>query len=287
MNKQTLTTINAIKRILSLILVAGALLIQGCSVIEPSIAYYRSTQHFVPHPKDSRVVFEKGAEALSGIVVKHLDSSIQQIERSHYEGFSKKVKIHVCATDRCMKRHTASSKASGSMIGDKIFLSPTLLSQPNSIKSVLTHELSHLHFSQKLGKLNLSKNIPGWFQEGFATYVSKGAGAEKVSRSEVLLALKLQTFFVPEDHGAIVFVKKARSHGFHKRYKDPAIASHMFYKQSELFVEHLHDKNTDRFKGLVSDLLRGYQFKRAFEKNYNLPLIVAWVSFVRNSRFKL
>jgi len=256
--------------------------VQGCSLIKSGIAYYEPTDSFVTHKNDSRVLYEKGGEKLSNIVALQMQSSVSKVESIHNEIFSKQIRVYVCATYESFEKHTAKKNPRGVMIGDRIFLSPKLLEKPDTIKNILTHELSHLHFAQRIGKTNYFYNIPAWFQEGLATYVSEGGGSENVSEHDAIKALKTQHFFTPEGNGSLFFIKNASSYGFYEYYKDPAIAQHMFYQQSEMFIAYLRKKNVAKFNGLIASLLAGEKFETAFKNNYNKSVSKVWGMFVND-----
>lgn len=67
----------------------------------------------------------------------------------------------------------------------KLLLSPVLMDEPHNIQLYLAHELSHLHLCQQLGLLKM-RNLPTWFKEGLATFVSNGGGAQTVSENEAI-----------------------------------------------------------------------------------------------------
>ncbi|PCJ44325.1 MAG: hypothetical protein COA99_07045 [Moraxellaceae bacterium] len=244
------------------------------------IAYIESTEHFLPHSEDSRVLFEEGAEDFSNIIADHMDDSIAMVESIHSEMFSEEVLVHICATLECYEKHTTMRKSRGATIGDKVFLSPKLLARPKTTKSVLAHELSHLHLAQKLGGLTLYNNVPGWFQEGLATFVSEGGGAEKVSISDAEKALKSQSFFIPDINGSIFRMKNADSYGFTENYSDPFFAQNMYYRQSSMFVAYLKRTNITGFNRLMFQILSGVTFEKAFIENYDLGLEDTWYSFI-------
>ncbi len=254
--------------------------IQGCSPVKKAVAYNESIEHFVRHSYDDRVLFEKGAEGLSDDVASHIQHSVEKIESIHSEEFYREIKVYVCATLESFEKHTAMKYPRGVVFGDKLFLSPRLLTMPDSISSILTHELSHLHLAQKIGKYAYFWNIPNWFIEGLATYVSGGGGAENVNLHEAIDALETQTFFVPNENGSIFFIKDAFSYGFGEYSDDPAKVHHMYYRQSAMFVDYLRKRDKESFNELMKQLLNGGAFGPAFRDNYNVGVAEAWGVFV-------
>lgn len=257
------------------------LVLQSCSLVKIGIAYTESTKHFLSHAEDSRVLYEAGAGVLSNIIATHMEDSIATVESMHSEKFYSEVKVHICATLICYEKYTTMRKSRGATIGDKVFLSPKLLTRPKTIKRVLTHELSHLHLAQKLGGFALYNNVPSWFQEGLATLTSDGGGAENVSILAAVKALKTQIFFTPEINASVFQIKNADSYGFTGNYSDPFFAQNMYYRQSSMFVDYLKRTNTKGFNDLIRQVLRGETFEKTFIENYDLGLEDSWYSFIR------
>ena len=258
--------------------------LQSCSLVKIGIAYTESTEHFLSHSEDSRVMYEEGAGVLSNIIATHIEDSIAMVESIHSEKFSEEVKVHICATLECYEKYTTMRKSRGATIGDKVFISPKLLARPKTVKSVLTHELSHLHLAQKLGGLVLYNNVPSWFQEGLATFTSDGGGAENVSVGDAVKVLKSQVFFTPDISASVFQIKNSDSYGFTENYSDPFFAQNMYYRQSSMFVAYLKRTNTTGFNSLMRQVLKGAKFEKAFVENYDLSLEDTWHSFIKEIR---
>jgi len=259
-------------------------LLQSCSLVKIGIAYTESTENFLSHSEDPRVLYEEGGGVLSDVIATHMKDSIAIVESMHSEVFSAEVRVHVCATLECYEKYTTMRESRGATIGDKVFISPKLLARPQTIKSVLTHELSHLHLAQKLGGLALYNNVPGWFQEGLATLTSDGGGAESASVVDAMKALKSQTFFIPDLSASVFQIKNADSYGFTENYSDPFFAQNMYYRQSSMFVAYLRKTNATGFDNLIRQVLKGSKFEEAFVENYDLSLEDSWSSFIEKVR---
>ncbi len=121
----------------------------------------------------------------------------------------------------------------------KLFLSGGLRKEPERIRRILVHELSHLHIGQQLGIYGYNANQPAWFQEGLAVIVSGGGGAEKVSEEEAAKAILEGKSITPEAHGSFLFKKSAHSYN---------LEPHMFYRQSGMFVAWLRSRDETRFR---------------------------------------
>jgi hypothetical protein len=269
------------KALSMLIAIPILFLLQSCSLVKIGNAYTESTEHFLSHAEDSRVMYEEDAGVLSNIIATHIEGSIALVESIHSEKFSAEVKVHICATLECYEKYTTMRKSRGATIGDKVFLSPKLLARPKTIKSVLTHELYHLHLAQNLGGLVLYNNVPSWFQEGLATFTSDGGGAENVSIVDAVKVLKSQVFFTPDISASVFQIKNADSYGFTANYSDPFFAKNMYYRQSSMFVAYLKRTNATDFNSLMRQILRGVKFEKAFVENYDLSLEDSWYSFIK------
>lgn len=124
----------------------------------------------------------------------------------------------------------------------KIFLSAGLREQPERIPTLTTHELSHLHLIQHIGTSKYVRNIPSWFVEGLAVFISNGGGAENVSEKDAARAILDGACFHPDSTGSFLFPKTASS--YH-------LKPHMFYRQSAMFVQFMKEYDPEKFKGLL------------------------------------
>jgi hypothetical protein len=107
------------------------------------------------------------------------------------------------------EKYTARFHPRGLVIGDRLFLSPRLLERQETIRGILTHELSHLHFSKTLGMYHAFQELPAWFGEGLAVSISRGGGAEKITESEAAEFLSRHTVFQPDASGSLFYTKGA------------------------------------------------------------------------------
>lgn len=112
----------------------------------------------------------------------------------------------------------------------QVYLSEKLREKINTLSSILVHELSHVHIRQYSGTFKYITDVPGWFLEGVAVYVSSGGGAETVTAEQAEAAIRNATRFEPDDSGRIIGHKTAHSY---------SLEPHMYYRQAGLFVESL------------------------------------------------
>lgn len=228
-------------------------------IATPLRGAWRGTAHFLPYAVDARVRFEPGAEQLAGIVAHALPDAIATVEREQYGPFVKPVVIHVCATPESIVTYGGPKGAGGFVLNGRLFVSPKSQNTAERMQRVLTHELSHLHFEQRLGVIDYARHVPSWFKEGLAVFVSSGGGAESVSKAEARSAIAAGKTFEPATSGRLLFQQSGRSYG---------LAEHMWYRQSALLVEFLKEKNAAAFRRLVVALAEGKRFEPTLEACY-------------------
>ncbi len=180
--------------IIFLLLIPSLFYFTGCGTVRHVTAMFRSTNHFIPHEKDQRLLFEPQAKNFANLVLPFVSQSISRVETGHYKSFVSPVKIYICETEDSFYKFYGEKTLAG--VSNKLFLSPRLKDQPENIQKYLTHELSHLHLYQQIGLFKLRK-LPFWFKEGLATFVSDGGGAGTVSELEATESIKNGNYFVP------------------------------------------------------------------------------------------
>ncbi len=251
-------------------------LLSGCSVIRSSIAMMRSTDHFIAHNKDPRVLYEPGAKIFADSIVAILPQSIRQIENRQYRHFIEPVKVYVCASKKSFyKLYGVKCKAG---VSNKLLLSPRLMNEPENIYLYLTHELSHLHLYQQLGLLRF-RDLPSWFKEGLATFVSDGGGAQTVSENEATKSIVNGKHFMPVNGGFFgCFNQKSSA--------DNALSHHMRYRQYMIFISFIKDKDEKEFKRFLLSIQNGVNFSASMEKSYHTTLDQLWQDFIKDIHSK-
>lgn len=245
--------------------------LSGCSLIRGGIAYFQSLDGFNELGSDSGIFYEEGAKNIARMAEQHIYEAVKIVEQKQYKPFREKVAIYICASKESFSKYSGAPKmAKGAVFNNKLFISPRA-SETNTLIQILVHELSHLHFHQYVGNRRYASNIPPWFQEGLAVYVSGGGGAEKVSYGAAKESILKNHSFRPNDSGSLIFPKTAFSFG---------LKPHMFYRQASMFVSYLSKNSPVEFKEFVTMLLGDAEFKVAFEKAFNKSIDIAWVDFV-------
>jgi hypothetical protein len=252
-----------------------SLFMSGCTVARVANAWFQTKQAFVQCTSDFRIVCEPGSEELAKGIVPLLPDAIASVEKTHLSKFTSPVLIYAYATQESFATHSgALAYADGAVSLGRLNLSPKLLSTPERMKGVLTHELSHLHLQMQMGSLAWAR-IPSWFHEGLATFVSSGGGAETVSAEEAISAFAQGKHFEPESSQWVLFPKSAASYG---------IAPHLYYRQAELFVKFMHDYDPGAFERMLGIIAGGVALSEAIESSYREALSVLWKRFLDDQK---
>lgn len=234
----------------------------------------RSTDHFIVHDNDSRLLYEKNGKSLADLLLPFVSESILTVESIHQREFALPVKIYICGTEESFYKYYGAKTVAG--VSNKLIISPRLLKEIDHIENYLTHELSHLHLYQQLGLLNFRK-LPFWFKEGLATFVSGGGGAEKVTEAESIESIKNGKHFVPHFRASLFSQKSAFNWG---------LSHHMMYRQNMMFISFLKSKNEKSFNNFLLSIQNNEYFKDAFEKSFDESPDDLWKSFLFTIRNK-
>jgi len=259
--------------LLQIILLAVlVLLLSACSATRSLIASFRSTGHFLTLKADTRVLYEPGADANAREVALLLPEAINRVEKGQYLPFRDPVKIYVCASAESYYKLTGTRARA--VVTNRLFLSPALFQDGPTLPLYLTHELSHLHLLQRLGTYRMIE-LPSWFKEGLATFVSGGGGASDVTDDEAIDAIRRGRNFMPDEgQGVIASLLFPRYGSFWK------LDNHLFYRQGMLFVAFMQKTDENSFHKLLISLQQGEDFLTALTNAYNKNLATLWESFV-------
>ena len=106
-------------------------------------------------------------------------------------------------------------------------------------------------------------------------YVSDGSGAEQVTQADAIEAIRQGRSINPNASGGLLFRKTASSFG---------LETHMFYRQSALFVEWLHDSNSAHFQQTMALLRNGDSLDEAVQGSYGFSVEQGWNLFASSLR---
>ena len=211
---------------------------------------------------------------MSKEVSEYLPDSVEKVETEQYRPFAKPVEVYICATKESFSRFTGlPSMIKGATTIKHVFLSAERMRElPINIRrAVLTHELSHFHLQQYLGTYNYGANLPSWFQEGLAEYVSGGAAMEEVGEAEAVKAILEGKHFYPDTTGSFFFPKRWSAYG---------LKPHMFYRQSFMYVSYMKHLDESKFRTFILALENNRRFEDSFNSIFGLTIDAAWQQFV-------
>jgi len=269
------------KQRIILILVSSIFIVLiAAFLISPySTALFKSKSYFIQHSLASNVYYEPGAEVYADSIVSFLPSAVNRVEQVHGLQFEKPFKVYVCNTQKSFNEFTAITTTpypvrGTALLGD-VLIAPSAFNfiGRDTHKETLMHELSHLHFQQRLGFFTRRK-IPAWFSEGLADYVA-GSGGEGISDSEAVNFILSGRHFIPEEEGEIFSTIKKASNG---------LSGPMFHKQVKMFVTFIFESDSLKFKFFLRKIQNGESFNESFNNKMNSGVKDKWVKFV--SRLK-
>ena len=263
------------KKILTVILLAGSLLLilaQCNNMVVKRIHFsFRSLDDFISLKIDSRILYEPRAKIFAQQVAQLLPEAIAYVEKGHYRSFIKPIKIYIFATESDYSKITG-FKAPAHSRPRGVCFSPKIFKENRPMLSYLTHELSHLHLLQQLGEYKCLKNIPTWFFEGLATFVSNGGGAHLVTKEKAIESIKRGNHFVPHAKGSFIFPKYGNSWG---------LKPHMFYRQSMIFVAYLKMIDEKKYQDFLLKIQDRASFADSFNSVFEVGLNDTWINFLK------
>jgi hypothetical protein len=231
---------------------------------------------------DARVHFEPAALACAERVAKVLPGAVARIEAAHGRAFAKPPVVGVYAD------FDAYAKANG--LGDHLIagasragravLSPTLcMGESDRLGSVLTHELSHVHFFG--WRPRRAPRPPQWFTEGLAVYASGGGAAESVDDEAAAAAIRAGHGVRLDDTPWMEFMsipfaaEPPCGAGCDLR----TFRQRLAYRQAALFVGWLRQSDPDAFSRFLRGLEAGAAFDPAFRAAFGATPPERWAAF--------
>ena len=255
--------------ILALLLALFGATFLAASQTRMGIALLKSKRDFRPLPEDPRLWFAPGQMGKAVYYASYLDDAIAMVSRAQLRDFAKPFRVYIPASQASFNEYTAAppdGRASGTAFMANIFLSPDR-NMPDP-KGLLAHELSHLHLFQHAG-FGSRRNIPEWFVEGLAVKVS-GMGTKDVSEADGRAAIAAGKTLIPHTHGGLLRTRRAKDHG---------INHFLYYRQSQMFVVWLEDRDPERFKRFLNRILDGASFRASFREEFGFGIPAAFESF--------
>lgn len=247
-----------------------SLLMGGCTVVRSKFA--RLTTDFHTLASDNRIVYENGAEKLALEASLQLDQAIFDVESRQFGKLIEPITVYAFATPKSFSAFSGvSDKARGAAIGNEIYLSSLLKDLPNEVYGMIGHEISHVQLTQKLGVITFNRNLPRWFREGLAIYVSDGGGAPRNYEQETIAMLTDGKHFLPKSKGTTFNISLPST---------ADIGPRMFYSQSGMFVKYLVNTYPLEFRALLNRLQEGKPFDVAYEESFGDDVENTFTSYI-------
>jgi hypothetical protein len=261
----------ALSKILIIIVVIIIFILSygGWSVIK----FLNEPTGFRYYQSDPRILYEPGAEEKAKIIKESLNQKVDQIEKKQFCPFHTQIKIYVFSNLTNYEKHSPSKGTGGHTFGSRyIILSPKEKNTPERLPTILAHELSHLHLFGYTGVIK-ALLLPAWFKEGLAVWASDGAGAENVTEEEATHALLSGLQINPIYRDSILWGKKSHPKN---------METHMFYRQSAMFIKFLYQNDKTHFKNLLLLVQKKGDLKYAIRSVYHKSLELIWSDFLKS-----
>jgi hypothetical protein len=233
-------------------------------------------------PGDARVHYEPQARACAEAVAAVLLRAVAKIEAEHGRPFARPPVVGVYDDFETYARANGLNdrKVAGVSRAGRAVLSPTLCkSEGDRLASVLTHELSHVHFFG--WRPRKAPRPPHWFTEGLAVLASDGGAAESVSDAEAREAIR---------HGYAIILDQSPWTNFLSipfAAAPPCDAGcdlrtfrqRLAYRQAALFIGWLRESDRRAFFALMRGLESGEAFDAAFRVAFGAAPSERWTDF--------
>jgi hypothetical protein len=232
---------------------------------------------------DARIRYEPEARACAEAVANLAPLAIAQIESAHGRPFARPPVVGVYASFENYANANGMDDPGIAAVtrAGAALLSPTLCGQERDrLRSVLTHELSHVHLSswRPLG----APRPPQWFTEGLAVMASNGGGAEGVSDDEAAQAIRDGYRVVLDGRRWIDFAGLGFEREPPREPTKNALTQRqrLAYRQAGMFVGWLRMRDETAFLRLLRALEAGEAFEPSFESAFGESAPSLWRRFV-------
>ncbi|PPD46145.1 MAG: hypothetical protein CTY15_01860 [Methylocystis sp.] len=231
---------------------------------------------------DARIHHEPQARICAERVAAILPGAVERIARAHGRPFAKAPIVGVYDSFATYARANGlgAPGIAGVSRAGRAILSPTLChDERERLEGVLTHELSHVHFSG--WRARNAPRPPTWFTEGLAVMVSEGGGAEGVSDADAAQAIRDGYAVILDGRSWLDFAAL----GFEKAPVTPSgfdaysWRQRLAFRQASVFLSWLREKDPARFSALLRDLERGETFDGAFRAAFGAAPAERWRDF--------
>jgi len=241
--------------------------ITGCSTAKH--IYAKLFYEFEILDEDSRILYENESKNIAIESSKYFRKAILQVEKAFGEKLQTPIKMYVFTNQKRFSNYSNASihaRAGGSSEG--VYLSPRMLDEIETLPGVIVHELVHTYLMQYLGTQRYVEELPPWFQEGIAVFISNGAGTEGIDLNETIEMMINGNTFIAKNGGDLYYKKHP-----------VGMPSRVFYLQSGLFVQYIRKKKPKIFQHFINNL-KTKSFKDAFYEVYGVQVGAYWREFL-------
>lgn len=256
-----------------------AMMFYGCA-FSPQKLYYvfegLPKDDFLQHKEIKNIYFEKNGSDFAENVAKIYEKDKKQIEVTHGFEFRKEHRVFLCETKECYDKYAVvtSTRAETHYSGD-IIMNGYKLADENSTEAILAHELSHaIWFENGVGCM------PRWWEEGLAVLTSNGGGAEMTSVEEATKSIKAGKAFEPIDASSC---RLFFGGNLSKKY---GISWSMYYRQSEMFVKFLKERDEAAFKMALKSLRETKDIYKSINNSYGKSVQQLWSEWIESVRIE-
>ena len=269
------------RKIFFISLLAVLLILSAVFYFSPySTALLKSKSNFIRSTGNKSVYYEPGAETYAAKIADYLPAACERVEQVHCLPFKEQFRVYVCGTQKSFNEFTANTSGypirGAAMLGN-VFIAPAAFSfmGADTYRETLAHELSHLHFSQRIGFFDRRKQ-PVWFSEGLADYAA-GSGGEGTDEQEVAGLILKGRHFNPDEEGEIFSTFRNSMNG---------LSGPVFHQQAKMFVAWMIEEDSLKFRSLILALQKGESFNKSFRAIMGPGVKEKWTQFVSVLRQK-
>lgn len=254
-----------------LAILALVTVLPSCTLTRAAYVYAHSPDNLSRTSATLPIYAEEGAESMADDISAALPTTIQHIEATLGGKLGPLPPIVICATEACYEQYAAIPSSAAETLRDKRISinGAKILKKKRDAVQLFTHELSHFYwYSQGVGFQ------PRWFEEGMGVWLSNGGGAENVSVQAAEQAIRNGTTIHPSlNSGFWNYLTQPPS--------PPENNWHMYYRQSGMFVQYLHDSDPIAFAHLLEALRLTKDMQPAWSIAYKKSVDEMWLQFIK------
>jgi len=242
----------------------------SCSTVNEEIAALKTPRNFID--LGNYIQIESNSDEQFGRNIQNvLPDLIDSIEKKELHKFLELPNIYVCSTNKSFCRYSgAKFPGPRAKVTPKgLFVSPRLKGAKDW-REIVYHELSHVILLQYLGIYHYIQ-IPIWFNEGLATYISNGGGSGNITDSAATFEILKGNHFHPVASENMLFPKS---------FSNDNIPPWMEYRQSMLFVKFMKEGQEKEFESFLNAVFNKKSFSKSIGNSYRVNNSELWNKFL-------